>query len=375
MKSNKISKTVVFLCGASDFHAMDWYRTALKIIPDRNVVILTDLIAGEGFKKLINEEDKVYRLLIIDKLLFSAQSKIANIWRNIIKLLIFPYQVYLLRTFSKRFSNSIYFAHSMYYMVLAWAGRVEYVGTPQGSDILIKPYKSKLYKYFTIKALLGAKAVTVDSLNMSNKMETLCNIQPQIIQNGIDIKSILKIVKVPKQNQKVHRSGILSIRGITPIYRIEKIIKGRNTSKDNKITPLTFTAPFAENDYKNVIIEELETYDQFLGRLDKVSLHKRLSKTKLVISIPFSDSSPKSVYESIFLGCAVAITFNKYYDLLPECMQSRIVLINLEDDNWFGKAIHTANEIVESPYVPSEKALHLFDQRESFKAIVELLDK
>ena len=101
MESNKISKIVVFLCGASDFHAMDWYRTALKIIPDRNVVILTDLIAGEGYKKLINEEDKVYRLLIIDKLLFSAQSKIANILRNIIKLLIFPYQVYLLRTFSK----------------------------------------------------------------------------------------------------------------------------------------------------------------------------------------------------------------------------------------------------------------------------------
>ena len=152
MESNKISKTVVFLCGASDFHAMDWYRIALKTIPERDIVILTDLIEAEGYKRLIVKEDKVHKLLVIDKLLFKAQSKIANVWRNFIKMMFFPYQVYLLRAFSKRYPNSIYYSHSMYYLVPAWAGRVEYVGTPQGSDILIKPYKSKLYKYFTIKA-------------------------------------------------------------------------------------------------------------------------------------------------------------------------------------------------------------------------------
>ena len=144
MESNKMSKTVVSLCGASDFHAMHWYRSALKIIPDRNIVILTDLIEGEGYKKLIIKEDRVYRLIIIDKLLFNILSKTANIWRNFIKLILFPYQVYLLRAFSKKHSNLIYFAHSMYYLLLAWAGRVEYVGTPHGSDILVKPYKSKL---------------------------------------------------------------------------------------------------------------------------------------------------------------------------------------------------------------------------------------
>ena len=161
--------------------------------------------------------------------------------------------------------------------------------------------------------------------------------------------------------------------GITP--RINNIIEGRNVSNDNKTTRLTFTAPFVENDYKNEILKKLEIFDQFLGRIEKINLYQLLSETKLVISIPFSDSSPKSVYESIFLGCAIAITFNQYYDLLPKCMQSRIILINLEDDNWFGKAIHSANEIVKSPYIPSENALHLFDKRESFKAIVELLDK
>ena len=375
MKTSKIPKTVVFLCGASDFHAMDWYRSALKILPERNFVILTDLIAGEGYKKLINDKDEVYKLLIIDKFLFNVQSKIANIWRNFIKLIVFPYQVYLLRAFSKRHSNSVYFAHSMYYIVLAWAGGVEYVGTPQGSDILIKPFRSRLYKFFTIKALLGAKEVTVDSLNMSKIVESLCSIQPMIVQNGIDLESIIKINNESKNKQGIKRIEILSIRGITPIYRIKEIIKGRNISKENKKTKLMFTAPFFEGDYKSDIFKELKPFDQFLGRIEKLSLYKILLETKLVISIPKSDSSPKSVYESIFLGCAVAITFNEYYNLLPSCMQSRMILINLDDNDWFRKTILSANEILKHPYIPSKKALHLFDRRESFRAIVELLDK
>ena len=50
MKTSKIPKKVVFLCGASDFHAMDWYRSALKILPERNFVILTDLIEERVIK-------------------------------------------------------------------------------------------------------------------------------------------------------------------------------------------------------------------------------------------------------------------------------------------------------------------------------------
>jgi hypothetical protein len=35
-------KKLVFLCGARDFHAMDWYRSAIALIPDAEISIVTD---------------------------------------------------------------------------------------------------------------------------------------------------------------------------------------------------------------------------------------------------------------------------------------------------------------------------------------------
>ena len=69
----KSSKNIVFLCGARDFHAMDWYRSACEQLPKEQLCILTDLIAGEGFKKIISEKDNVYFLVILDKLLFKRK--------------------------------------------------------------------------------------------------------------------------------------------------------------------------------------------------------------------------------------------------------------------------------------------------------------
>ena len=59
-----MSNQLVFLCGARDFHAMDWYKSAKELLPEKDVFILTDLIEGEGFKKLINENDKVFSFIL-----------------------------------------------------------------------------------------------------------------------------------------------------------------------------------------------------------------------------------------------------------------------------------------------------------------------
>ena len=138
---------LVFLCGARDFHAMDWYRSAQYELSPNRISILTDLIAGEGFKKITNKNDRIYKLIIIDRFLFKNQSMIGDLWRNIIKLLFLPIQVYLIKKHNKSNPNSIYYAHSMYYLWLAYLANVSFFGTPQGSDILIKPFKSAFYKF------------------------------------------------------------------------------------------------------------------------------------------------------------------------------------------------------------------------------------
>ena len=83
-----MNNQLAFLCGARDFHAMDWYKSAKKLLPEVDCCIVTDLITGEGFQKIINEEDKVFKLLIIDSLLFRGQSALGDKWRNLLKLFI-----------------------------------------------------------------------------------------------------------------------------------------------------------------------------------------------------------------------------------------------------------------------------------------------
>lgn len=364
-----MKKKLIFLCGARDFHAMDWYKSAKLLLKNVDIIILTDLIEAEGYKKLITPQDKVVNLFILDKILFRKQSKIAHIWRNILKIIFFPFQVILIKKFSKKNPNAIYYAHSMYYLFLGWAAKIPYIGTPQGSDILIKPYKSYLYKYFAIKSLKSAKAVTVDSLKMQSKIKELSGVNAYIIQNGINLETILPIVE---KGQNIDRNKILSIRGLSPLYRIKEILIARNSSLINHDSPITLIYPFYENQYLKELKPFLKKQDLDLNRVEREDMYELLLSSKLVISIPVSDSSPRSVYESIFCGSAVAITYHPYYDSLPECMKSRIILIDLKENNWFDKTVLQAEKIISTPFLPSIEALNLFDQKKSFELIKQI---
>ena len=158
------------------------------------------------------DSDNVYKLLILDNLLFKTQSRLGDLWRNILKLFLLPVQVILLKRFQKNNKSSIYFAHSMYYLWLAHFAGLDFVGTPQGSDLLIKPFKSNFFRYLSIKALKSAKFVTVDSEAMRAKCFQISGVDPIIIQNGIDLNSINKMNTYNvKKNEPNNR--ILSIRG------------------------------------------------------------------------------------------------------------------------------------------------------------------
>ncbi|MBK8973446.1 MAG: hypothetical protein IPM37_19630 [Hahellaceae bacterium] len=347
---------------------MDWYRSALKYLKDQRVVILTDLIDSEGFDVLVNKKDIVFHLLIIDRLLFKAQSRLGNIWRNIVKFLVLPIQVYKLSRFSKKHDNAVYHAHSMYYIWLAWLAGVDFVGTPQGSDILIKPYKSRLYRFLTVRAMKAAKSITVDSTKMSVSVFELSGVKCSIIQNGIDVSAINRVVG-KEQNE---RKNILSMRGFTPLYRIEDLIEARNQSTENGNEVINFIYPFEDLEYKESITHLFGNDDKDLGRLERDDMYRMFEGARAVISIPSSDSSPRSVYEAVFCGAPVIISYQPYYDHLPDCMKLRIVVANLENSNWFDEALKKADQISREGYTPSASALTIFDQNKSFEILSKL---
>lgn len=346
---------IVILGGARDYHAMDWYRAVRQAAPDRAVKLLTDMIGGEGYPVLIKPDDNIDHLFIIDKLLFAQPSRLGDIWRNVLKLLMLPMQIMYLRRFSSKNPDCIYHAHPMYYMLLAWLSGIDYIGTPQGSEVLVRPYRSKLYKIFSRKLLRMARLVTVDSAQMASKISDMAGVKPMIVQNGIDLDLILQHDLPPHRNTKV-----ASIRGMAELYRIREIVNARDAGSCQP--SISFIYPFHDEEYLKSIRSKLSENDKLIGRLNKRDMYCFLSKVELVLSVPKSDSSPRSVYEAIFLGCIVASPYNSWMDALPECMAKRIIIIDLNDAAWFDKALEKSTYISKNKFIPTEDAINSFDQ-------------
>jgi len=362
--NNKLEKKIIFLASGKDFHALDWYRTISNICLDTEVLFATDLIESEGQEKLIKNTDNVINLFIIDQYLFSKQTSFGNKWRNFIKLLFFPLQIFKIKSLKKTYPNAIFHAHTMYYMFISWLSNIDYIGSPQGDEILIRPYKSKLYKYFSSKALKAAKHLIVDSINLQNGIKKLSQKNADVIQYGIDVNTIKTF-----NNEQNKRSSIVSIRALYPLYRIKEIISARNSSLNN--SQLILFYPYWEEAYKYQVDLLLNTQDKNLGRLQtKNEMYQILSDAFMAISIPESDSSPRSVYEAIFSGCCAVVTYNPWIESLPVCMKSRIYVIDVNDHNWFSKAEIHAKIVAETPYIPSNAALDMFDQEISMKKVV-----
>jgi hypothetical protein len=357
---------IIFIGNARDYHAVDWYRTIKKVCSSRYVLFATDLIDSEGHLKIVREDDNIVHLYNIDWLLFKKQTSIGNYWRNLIKFILSPLQILKIKAINKKYPYSIFHAHTMYYMFLCWMSRITFIGTPQGSEILVRPDKSFIYKYFACKSLNAAKFISVDSKSLQDRIRDLCGKDAIVIQNGIDVSTILK----KENNNKNERTNVTSFRGMYPLYRIEEVLEGRNRSKLKP--PLTFIYPYWEEAYKNTILSKFRQGDKDLGRLSSSKMFELLFATVLAISIPKSDSSPRSVYEAIFCGCCVAVTYNPWIESMPSCMRSRLFIVDLEDERWFDKGIEFAHFITKGPFIPSQQALDSFDQERTMKRVTEM---
>jgi hypothetical protein len=91
----------IFVGNEADFHAIDWYRTIKGICLEQEEVFATDLVKAEGHSVLITADHDIVELFNIDGVLFRNQSRVGNIWRNLVKLLAVPLQVWRLKQLSR----------------------------------------------------------------------------------------------------------------------------------------------------------------------------------------------------------------------------------------------------------------------------------
>lgn len=355
--------TPVFLGSGRCFHTMDWFRSCCSL-SDRPPIFITDNFGREGFLPLLKPTDDVLELFVIDRFLLNKASVIGHLWRNFLKFALIPLQIVLLRRLLRELSNPFVFAHSTYYAFLASFCNVKYSATPQGSEVLVRPFRSSLYKAFLIRSVRNASFVTVDSVAMATVLKKLANISAEIVQNGIDVS---KIMSLPAN---IDRPLTTSIRGFENNYRIVELLKERNSSAVD--VGLNFCFPFSETDYHANILKLIGKNDVLHGRLTRDQMYGVLARSSCVISIPRSDSSPRSVYEAIFCGASVICTQASYVDQLPSCMRQRVVLVDVSEPFWFPVALSRAREISSKPFIPSSEAYELFDQLSSMKKCLKL---
>jgi hypothetical protein len=357
MKTNKI----IFVCDSRDYHAMDWYHTVKEICNTEHVIVATDIVDYTNHN-LVLKDDNVVKLFNINQFLFNRQSRLLDFWRNTVKLASTFIQVYKLKKLSKLHPNSIFHAHSMYYIFLCWLARLKFIATPMGSDVLVRPDQSVLYKFMTCHALKFAYIITVDSVSMKNKVFELSGKESIIIQNGIDVRLINTYL-----NRSLVRNNIVSIRGFYSNYQIDRIIESRYLSKLD--IGISFVYPFFDINYRDQILKKFANLDKDLGRLDKNDLYTLLASSFLILSIPESDSSPRSVYEAIFSGACVAASYSEWINTLPRCMKERVIVVDLNNPIWLFNAIKDAEIISKTPYIPTHEALVEYDQYESMKKV------
>ena len=196
-----------------------------------------------------------------------------------------------------------------------------------------------------------------------------------IVQNGVEIDLIQKVSKL-KSTKKNRHKKIVSFRGLTSLYRTKEIFLARQRIKTDFSIPIKLIYPFSNESYKKEIAPYMTSIDLDLGKLSKVKLIEEFHEDLLYISIPKSDSSPRSVYECVLSGGIVATTRDDYFDDLPKTLQNRIIIVDLNDKYWLNKAINKAIKLNSLEFDITKVDLNQFDHTllNSYEKIYKVLE-
>lgn len=201
--------------------------------------------------------------------------------------------------------------HGLYSLILATLSLQplhNIVFTPQGSDLLVLPYRHSLIKLFLSRVLPSISSITADSSALLDSCRTLApSLSDQdlhLIQNGIDTSLLDSVTSTSV------RFDLCWCRGLTDVYNFEYFYELLLylSSVLNQSISVCIVGAFGFNE-KILTISSLPNITlSVYDRLDKVDFFSVLASSKVVVSIPFSDSSPRTVYESIYLRRTLFLT-------------------------------------------------------------------
>ena len=306
---------ILFVTSSFDPHTALWVK---YFTLNHNVILFSD--KKERFNKLkypnnitiIEEEGLLAPLLNLFNI---TQQQL----RHIDMLLSVKKFVKTIDNIIDKYNIDIVHAHSLYYGFLSSfiTKKLPIIFTPMGSDIIIYAQQSKIHNFMAKKAFKRANIVTGDSkilqssgFNIGAKKEN-----NYIIQNGVDTQSFYPKESSIRDELNIDKDTILlfSPRAIANLYNIEDILNTLKILKDKNIDfKCMFTFSFGNEhyDYLKNLSQELGLVEHviWLGYIDYNDMANYYNASDIVISVPSSDSSPKSVYEAMFCGKPVIVT-------------------------------------------------------------------
>lgn len=217
-----------------------------------------------------------------------------------------------------------------YSINVPFLGLKEVVIENMGSDVLIMPQNSLLIRVLYKWLYPFAKAVIQDSqiAKDASIQYGAKNQINEVIEVGIDFKIFNrereKGVARKRLNLKNDQQFVFSPRSFTDLYNIETIIKSipivKKIFSDVKYVFCRFSGDI-EGKYLE-LINELGVTENIIyaGFLDnEKELPYYFTDADMVLSVPSSDSSPRTVYEAMACGCPVIISeLPWYYGKLKE---------------------------------------------------------
>jgi len=334
---------ILFIGSQSDWHVDLWSKYFTK---EHQVYLFSDkedYLVNQAYCNItvIKSEGIFGRILNLFK--FKSHK-----WYQLNKLISIRVYAKKVDAIIDKYDIDIVHAHSLYYGYLASfiKGNVKIVFTPMGSDVILHAQNNRLYRHMAFNAFKKAHITTGDSLFLQNqgyKVGAKKN-NNYIIQNGVDSNIFFPKTNNLRRNYGVKEDEVLifSPRAITPLYNIDIILEAIHELV-NAGHKLKCMLSFAFGDeYSNQLkkkTQDLGIVDNilWLGYLSYEDMAKHYNAADIVVSIPSSDSSPKSVYEAMFCKKPIVVSDLQWsYELLDdEC----IIRVSVRDSEQLSTAI------------------------------------
>lgn len=306
---------ILFLGNATSWHVAPWVNYFTK---DHEISLLSFIEPHKHNKDLNNTKIIEVKGLFGFLLLVLKIKK--DFYFKLNRLVSIPIAAFKLFLYIKKNEIQVIHAHSVFYGFLAFfaSRNVPVVFTPMGSDVLVNPKKSSMYLLMTKLAFKRANMVTGDSYilqktGISYGAEKNLNF---VIQNGVDKRFFFPDKKDDELLKKYRIEDEIifySPRQVEELYNIDIIIDSLHKIS---VSGYKFKCLFSyvpESSYLNLLKDnirkfKLESNIVWLPLLNHKEMAKHYNLCDLVISVPSSDSSPRSVYEAAFCRKPIVVT-------------------------------------------------------------------